>query len=82
MPDLVAQPTRAPTRKVAAGTITGTVLGPVIAYASVKWLGADMSAECAAQISDLLVYGAAAIGGLASGAMGYLVRERATAPSA
>lgn len=76
-PTLITQPTRAPTRKVAAGGI-GTSAGIILGWAALSLaskLGFDIPPEIQGEIYAL----ASGLGGLLTGVVSaYLTRERGT----
>lgn len=64
-------------RPVATSSVAGMLGGPMIAWAAVQFAGIQLSEDCAAQVSLLLLYGATAAGGLVAGLVQWVLRRRA-----
>lgn len=81
---LTNQPSPLPTRKVVASSLAASIGGPLVTWACVQLLDFQLTPDCAAQISEGVLYALLGIGGALSGllsfAAGYMTRERERAP--
>ena len=62
--------------KTVVASVAGTLGGPIVAWAAMQFASTDISPECAGQVSEIILYGATAAGGMIAGAVSWFLRRK------
>lgn len=62
--------------KTVVSSVAGTLGGPIVAWAAMQFASTHISPECAGQVSELILYGATAAGGVLAGVVSWILSRK------